>query len=248
MNAETARSLIPLYREDRPVDSKVKKAVNFADGDPDLSNELKTQLEFDRRIVGVIRCLKPSPNLKEKLGDGNGRSNSKARQATNPAILCAIIGVLLLIGIGVYLKMEADKDFPGRSTVVDFIKLNEHMTGAELEQTEARAGDLGDNLMLRGFDTFALPTEIGSQQAAGYRVFRHGPSGHKVVQLAVDLNHSLVFVFRTSDFGIQPGPDWRYFQHEGWAAAIRQYHGLCVLVTFRGKEADMRTMIQSLPQ
>jgi hypothetical protein len=205
MNAETARTLIPLYREDRPAEAKVKKAVQFAETDPDLSNELKSQLEFDRRMLGVIRCLKPSPGLKEKLGDGNGRSNSKARQAMNPAILCAIVGILLLVGIGIHFKMEADKDFPGRATVVDFIKLNEHMTGSELEQTEMRAGELGDNLMLRGFDAFSLPAEIGSQQAVGWRVFRHGPSGHKVVQIAVDRSNSLVFVFRTSDFGVQPG-------------------------------------------
>lgn len=248
MNAETARSLIPLYREDRPADSKVKKAVQFAESEPALSDELKSQLDFDRRIIGVIRCLKPSPSLKQKLGGPNGRANSKARQAMNPAILCAIIGVLLLIGIGVHFKLEANKDFPGRPWAEDFIKLNEHMTGAELEQTEMHAGDLADNLMLRGFDGFSLPAEIGSLQAVGWRVFRHGPSGHKVVQIAVERNNCVAFVFRSSDFGVQPGAtgEWRYFEHDDWAAAIRQFHGLCVLVTFRGKEDAMRNMIQSL--
>lgn len=244
MNAETARSLIPLYREDRPVESKVKKAVQFAESDPALSADLKSQLEFDRRIVGVIRCLKPSPGLKEKLGGGNGRNNSKARQAMNPAILCAIIGILLIIGIGVYQKMEADKDFPGRGTVVDFVDLNDHMTGAEFEQTESRAGDLADKLMLQGFNDFSLPAEISALQAIGWRVFRHGPSGHKVVQLAIEQNNSVVFVFRSSDFGAQPGAEWRIFQHEDWAGAVRQFHQFCVLVTFRGKEEDMRKMVQ----
>jgi hypothetical protein len=149
MNAETARTLIPLYRHDRPADSKIKKAVQFADSDPALGQELKSQLEFDRRIVDVIRCLKPSSSLKEKLGGTNGRPSSKARQVMNPAVLCAVVGVLLLIGIGIHLKLEADKDFPGRPWVEDFIKLNEHMTGAELEQTESRAGDLGDNARSR---------------------------------------------------------------------------------------------------
>jgi hypothetical protein len=201
-------------------------------------------------MVAVIHCLKPSPDFKQKLGGTNERPNSKARQAMNPAILCAIIGVLLLVGIGIHLKLEADKDFPGRPWAEDFIKLNDHMTGAELEPTESRAGDLADNLMLRGFDVddFSLPSEISSQQAAGWRVFRHGPSGHKVVQIAIDLNSSIVFVFRTSDFGVQPGTEWRIFEHEGWAAAIRQFHGLCVLVTFRGSESEMRNMIQSLQQ
>jgi hypothetical protein len=148
------------------------------------------------------------------------------------------------------LKLEADKDFPGRPWVEDFIELNNHMTGAELERTDSRAGDLADKLMLQGFADFSLPSEIAPQQAVGCRVFRHGPSGHKVVQIAIDLNNSLVFVFRTSDFGVQPGAsgEWRIFEHEGWAAAIRQFHGLCVLVTFRGSESDMRNMINSLQQ
>jgi hypothetical protein len=250
MNAETARILIPLYRHDRPAESKVKKAVQFAESDPALGQELKSQLEFDRRIIEVIRCLKPSSALKGKLGGPNGRTSSKARQVLNPAILCAIVGVLLLIGIGVYLKLEADKDFPGRPSVEDFIKLNEHMTGAELEQTESRVTDLADNLMLRGFDGFSVPSEIGAQRAIGWRVFRHGPSGHKVVQIVVERDSSIVFVFRSSDFGVQPGStgDWRFFEYEGWAAAIRQFHQHCILVTFRGKEADMRNMIQSLQQ
>jgi hypothetical protein len=248
MNAETARTLVPLYRQDRPADSKIKKAVQFAESDTALASELKTQLDFDRRMVEVIHCLKPSPDFKEKLGGNNDRSTSKARQATNPAILCAIIGVLLLIGIGIHLKLEADKDFPGRGTVEDFIKLNEHMTGAEMEVTTSRAGELGDALMLRGFDGFSLPTEVGALQAAGWRVFRHGPSGHKVVQIAIERNDSIVFVFRTSDFGVQPGAsgEWLVFGHDDWAAAIRQFHGLCVLVTFRGSEREMRDMIKSL--
>jgi hypothetical protein len=248
MNVEDARTLIPLYRQDRPADSKVKKAVQFAESDATLAPELKSQLEFDRRIVEVIHCLKPSPDFKVRLGGTNERANSKTRQAMNPAILCAIVGVLLLIGLGIWQKMEADKDFPGRSWVVDFIKLNEHMTGAELERTELLAGELADNSMLRGFDGFSLPSELSSQQAVGWRVFRHGPSGHKVVQIAVDLNNSIVFVFRASDFGVQPGTEWRYFQHDGWAAAIRQFHGLCVLVTFRGSESEMRNTIKSLQQ
>jgi hypothetical protein len=248
MNVETARTLVSVYRQDRPADSKVKKAVQFAESDASLAAELKSQLEFDRRIVEVIHCLKPSPDFKLKLGGVSENSKRKSQQAMNPAILCAIIGVLLLIGIGIRWKIESDKDFPGRPWVEDFIELNNHMTGAELERTESRAGDLADKLMLSGFEGFALPAEFSSQQAVGWRVFRHGPSGHKVVQIAVDLNNSLVFVFRTSDFGVQPGTDWRIFEHEGWAAAIRQFHGLCVLVTLRGSESDMRNMINSLQQ
>jgi hypothetical protein len=250
MNPETARSVLPLYRQGRPADSKVKKAVSVAESDPSLAVELKTQIEFDDKMVEVIHCLKPSPDFKQKLGGTSDRTNSKARQAMNPAILCAIIGVLLIIGLGIHFKLEADKDFPGRNWVEDLIKVNNHMTGAELEPTEARAGDLADYLMLRGFEGFSLPSEIGALQAIGWRVFRHGPSGHKVVQIAIEQGNSVAFVFRASDFGVQPGSsgEWRVFQHDDWAAAVRQFHHLIVVITFRGKEADMKIMLQSLQQ
>jgi hypothetical protein len=146
------------------------------------------------------------------------------------------------------MKLESDKQFPGRDWVEDFIDLNNHMTGSELDQTQSFAGELGDNLMLRGFDGFSLPSEIGSLQAAGWRVFRHGPSGHKVVQIAAEKNNSILFVFRSSDFAVQPGAggEWRIFQHKDWAAAVRQFHGLCIVVTFRGQESEMKSFIASL--
>jgi hypothetical protein len=243
MNPDAVRQLLPLYRADRPADSKVDKAVQAAESDESLRRELEDQLKFDQRMVVMIHSMEPAPSLREKLEATRGEKKSRARQAFNPAILCAIFGVLL-----VAFKLEADKDFPGRNWVEHFVELNDRMTGAELEQTNLKAGDLGDNLMLHGFEGFSLPPEVASLRAVGWRVFRDGPSGHKVVQLAINKKTSLMFVFRSSDFGVQPGEsgEWKTFEHQGWAGAIRQHKDLCVLITFRGTERKMEAFIQSL--
>jgi hypothetical protein len=248
MNSESTRNLLSLYRVDRPVDSKVRKAIEVAEGDETLRKEMDEQLKFDQRVVEVIRCLKPEPSLREKLGAPCGEPKSRARHALNPAILCAIFGVLLTVGVVIAFKLEADKDFPGRDGLDKFIEINNRMTGAELDRTNTKAGDLGDNLMLRGFDGYSLPSEVASLPAVGWRVLRHGPNGHRVVQVAIDKHNSLMFVFRSSDFGVEPGKsgEWRTFEHEGWAGAVRQHNDLCVLITFRGKEREMQKFIHSL--
>ena len=130
--------MLALYRSDRPVDPKISKAVQAAEGDATLRNALEEQTQFDARIVGLIRRVQPAPTLREKLDAQNGPRTSRARHAFNPAILCAVFGVLLIIGLGVHFYLEADKDFPGRDSVETFIVLNERMTGAELEQTKDR--------------------------------------------------------------------------------------------------------------
>src|SRR5262245_24090077 len=114
MNVDTARALLSLHRADRPVDSRVQKAVNLAETDEILRNGLRDQLEFDAQVVGAIRDIRPPEGFRKQLAEYNSAATqSKARQVFNPAILCAIFGILLLIGFGVYMKMEAAKNFPG---------------------------------------------------------------------------------------------------------------------------------------
>lgn len=252
MNADGARKLIPLYRPGKPMDPRVIKAVRFAEADPALRDELEWQMQFDDGIVEVIHCIKPPDDLRRKL-DELGQNGAEPRgrvraNVFNPAIVSALFGVLLLLGFLAYLKMESAKDFPGKNWVVSMLELNDRMTGAELESTKLAAGDLADNMMLRGFDRFALPPELAPLPAVGWRVFRH--SGNKVAQLAIDRHSLIVFVFRASDFGVQPGPEktWKVFDHERWAAAATVRDGLCTLISFRGQPAEMETFLNSLKQ
>jgi len=250
MNADAARRLLPLYRPGKPMDPRVIKAVRFAEADPALRDELEWQMQFDDEVVAVIQCIKPPGDLRRKL-DALGQNGAPAprrvrSQVLNPAIMSALFGVLLLVGFLGYLKLEAAKDFPGRNWVETLVEMNDRMTGAELEPTKLAAADLADAMMLRGFDRFVVPPEIAPLPAAGWRVFRL--SGNKVAQLAIDRHSLIVFVFRASDFGVQPGADktWKIFDHERWAAAVTVRDGLCTVLTFRGQPAEMESFLHSL--
>lgn len=250
MNAETARQLIPLYRAGKQMEARVLKAVRFAEADDALRNELQWQMDFDDAIVEVLRSIHAPANLRQRLGEVTEHAPVKRSAARvsvwNPAIISAIFGLLLLVGFLAYLKMESADDFPGRNWVENLIEINNRMTGAELEATKLAAGDLADNMMLRGFDRFTLPPEIAPLPAVGWRVFRH--SGNKVAQVAIDRNALVVFVFRASDFGVQLGAqnDWKVFDHERWAAAATVRDGLCTLITFRGDQSAMDDFLKTL--
>ena len=251
MNSAEARQLLALHREGKSAEPRVSKAVRFAEGDEALRTALQEQREFDHQMVEVIRYIQLPEDLWTKLSElGATRApiQSKRRQFLNPAILCAVAGVLLLIGFITWRVIVDADDFPGRARVEGFIKMNERMTGAELEPTEAIAGQLVDNMMLQGFNGFTLPEEVAPMQAVAWRVFREVPSGHRVAQFVVENHKTVAFVFRASDFGVQSdaAARWRTFEIEGWAAAITERNGMCTVLTFRGDEAEMKKFLSTL--
>lgn len=234
------------------MDPRVIKAVRFAEADPTLRDELEWQMHFDDEIVAVIHYIVPPEDLRQKLDllsqNGSAGKGAVRKNVFNPAIMSALFGVLLLVGFLAYLKMESAKEFAGKNWADSLIDLNDRMTGAELEATKLPAGDLVDNMMLRGFDRFALPAEIAPLHAVGWRVFRH--SGNKVAQVAIEEHSLVVFVFRASDFGVRLDAqnDWKVFEHERWAVAASERDGLCTLISFRGKQAEMHEFLKSLKQ
>jgi hypothetical protein len=248
MNLETARNLVSLFRQGKQMSDRVVKAVRLAESNEELRVALAEQMDFDDDFVEAIRGIQPPPSFRERLTNTTAKQKSRAQQAANPAILCAIFGVLVLAGILVFLKIQASEDFPGRDRLETFIELNDKMTGAEMETTQLHAGHLGDNMMLKGFDGFALPAEIEPLQAVGWRVFRHGPSGHKIAQIAIDRNNLIVFVFRVADLGVRPGGngEWRIFSHNGWAAAVTERGNFCTLLTFKGEASEMKSFVTTL--
>ena len=251
MNTGEARQLIALHREGRESDSRIAKAIRVAEGDETLRAELQEQREFDRQMVEVIRYIQLPDDLWTKLHElaaTRTPGRSTRRQFFNPAILCAVAGIILLVGFIAWRIIAAADDFPGRGRIEEFIKLNERMTGAELEPTEATAGQLVDNMMLQGFNGFTVPAEVAPLQAFGWRVFRDGQSSHRIAQFVVENHKTVAFVFRASDFGVQPDADarWRTFQVEEWAAAITERNGMCTVLTFRGDEAEMNRFLSTL--
>src|SRR6186713_17782 len=102
MNLEDAAALIPLHRPGRDADGTLKKAIRLAEKDPALSTQLASQVEFDGQLVGVINSIQPPENLVQKLRaartPSTGEKPKLRTHAFNPAVLTAILGVLLIVG------------------------------------------------------------------------------------------------------------------------------------------------------
>lgn len=251
MNAETAETLFRCYRPGKTGDGRTQKAVKFAEQDAELQKILKAQVEFDEHIVEVIHYIKPPDNLREKLGTLSAQPRAEKaglrRHAINPAVLTALVGVLLLVGVIAFLVNERIQKFPGRETVEGLLGTAAKMTGVELEAIDTTTDQLGDWLLLRGYDGYEMPRELTSLPVIASRVFRY--DGRTVAQAAVDKHDSLLFQFHASDFGVElpSDGDWRILTRDEWVGAVRQRADHCHLIAFRGTEAEMKQFLASLP-
>ncbi len=250
MNLQSAEIYLPCYRPGRKLDGRISKAVRYAEGDEGLQRKLKEQTNFDEQMMEAIRFIRPPENLRQRLGELASRPDAALRSlrdhARHPAILCAIAGVLLILGFLIYLELDRRADFPGKDNAERMVDALRNMSGVELEPTKGGAGGLGDWFYMRGFEGFALPEDLAAMPVVGSRTFRLG--GHLVGQVAVDRHETIMNVFRGSDFGVrlEKEPDWTLFEQEGWAAAIRQRGDICTLLAFRGERADMELFLKNL--
>jgi hypothetical protein len=247
MNARTAELLVACYRPGKQLDPRIIKAVRFAEGDPALHHVLDEQMDFDEQIVEAIHSIQPPDNLRAKLAELSAdpaivKPRAKLRWF-HPSVLAIALGVLLIIGVGVWIALEGGDDFPGRASVEKLLTVPAGMNGTELEPTNLPAGQLGDAIYMKGFEGYTLPPELAAVPAAGWRVFRL--QGHQVAQVAIDQHSAIVFVFRASDFGIRLDDTWRVIDKELWTGAVKEKDGLCTLVAFRGDKSEMQQFIQS---
>ena len=247
MNVADAGVFMRCHRRGKRADSQIENAARLAESDVVLQRELTAQREFDDRMVSLIRCIQPPEDLRKKLAELGGAARPAGGSLfKHPAMLPAICGVLVLVGIAVFFQMERMRNFPGREAVGEMIAQTKKVDPADFEPVASPAGQLGDWFYMRGFEGYALPAEIGPLQAAFARVLK--ADGHATAQIAVERHQLLVHVFRAADFGVEIPADepWRIFEHEGWAAALRRAGGNCVLLTFRGSQPEMEEFVQSL--
>lgn len=250
MKHETAETLLRCYRPGKKTDGRIRKAVEMAEGDEKLSRVLSDQMDFDEQIIDTLRCIKAPEDLRQRLSQLSARpewaGRSLRRHAAHPAIVSAIAGILLIVGLIVYSELEGERDFPGREEAGRMVELIERMSGVELEPVTGAAGSQGDWFYLHGFEGFSLPPEVASLAAIGARAFKL--EGHSVCQLAIDQHECILNLFRASDFGVRIKPEgqWRFFENEEWAAAIRQDGDHCVMLAFRGSQAEMEEWIATL--
>jgi hypothetical protein len=252
MNAQTAESLFRCFRPGKPGNSRTKKAVKFAEQDPELQKRLSEQLQFDEKIVDVIHYIKPPEDLRKKLSELSPQSDSEKaglrRNIIHPAVLTAILGLLLLAGVIGFFVKERMENFPGRERVEGLLGTAAKMTGDELETVETTTSQLGDWLYMRGYEGYAGLPEIAALPVVGSRVFHY--DGRIVAQAAIDQHASLLYQFQASEFGVQlpPDGDWLVLTRDAWVGAIRQQGDRCFLLAFRGSKAEMQEFLKKLPR
>ena len=252
MNAETAETLLRCFRPGQTCEGRMQKAVKFAEQDPELQKKLSAQIEFDEQIIDVIHYITPPDNLRQKLSELSAQPRAEKaglrRQMINPAVLTAILGVILLLGVTGFLIKERMEKFPGRESVEGLLGTAAKMSGAELEPLTTTTDQLGDWLYIRGFEGYETPPELAALPVLGGRVFRY--DGRVVAQAVIDKHESLLYEFRASEFGVKLAPDgeWLVLAKDQWVGAIRQKADRCFLIAFRGSKADMHQFLQSLPK
>jgi hypothetical protein len=252
MNARTAEALIRRYLPGKRTDSRIEKAVRFAEQDPELARALREQNEFDEQMVDTIHYIKPPENLRQKLAALSALPGAEKQRLRshiiNPAILTAILGVILISGVVVFFVIEAMEKFPGREGVEKLLGNAGKMSGNELELMSTTTNELGDWLYMRGYESYEVPPELAALPVIGSRVFRS--EGRAVAQVAVgntDAMRFLIHEFRASDFGVQlpSGGPWLVMTKDDWVGAVRQQGDQCFLVAFRGTKAEMDDLLKS---
>ena len=250
MKTTEAETLLPCHRAGREPEGRVQKAVRVAEGDAELGKKLHDQMEFDAQIVEAIHSVVPPEDLREKLGALNEAAGAGRRglrsQMSSPAMLAALAGVLLIVGVVIFLVLENMKDFAGRAAVQHMLDGTTKMNGTELEAVTTTTAQLGDWFYMRGYEGYEMPPELAALPVIGSRVFRQ--DGKAVAQFVVEKHDSVVFEFHAADFGVQLPSDgeWQLLEQGGWAAAVRQHGDHCFMIAFRGAEAEMRMFLQSL--
>ena len=252
MKTTEAELLLHCHRAGRVPEGRVQKAVRTAEGDAALGKKMRDQMEFDSQIVEAIHSVVPPEDLREKLGALNEASGAGKRglrtHLSSPAMLAALAGVLLFVGVIVFFVMESMTDFTGREAVQHMLDATTKMNGTEFEAVTTTTAQLGDWFYMRGYEGYEVPPELAALPVIGSRVFRQ--DGKPVAQFVVEKHDSVVFEFHAADFGVELPADggWQVLEQGGWAAAVRQHGDHCFMIAFRGVEAEMRTFLKTLPK
>ena len=246
MNTKTADSLLRCHRPGMPADVRIEKAVRAASADPDLKRQLDEQAAFDSRITDAIHELAPPDGLAERL-DAAHAAATAARpdwRATlrQPPLLAAGIGLLVIVGYLAVVGMDQMKSFPGKPALEQIIEDTAGMSGLEMEPVSTEVGKLPDWFAVYGLENLDVPREFASFKTVGCRVFR-AEGDHRVVQIAVEKHHLLLFVLRAADFGVKAPARWHVFAQGEWTAAVRGQGETAFMIAFRGTELEMKKFL-----
>lgn len=247
MNVKNADIFIRCYRpaEQRRRDNLFLKAVKVAESDPTLKEVLARQMAFDAAMTDEIKALPPVPPELTEQVEAISRASRPRFSLMNPAVVAVLVGLILIASLGVHFGLRQMNDFEGRGATELMIERTASMRGTELEEIKYKAGEIADWLFMQGLEGFPVPDEFKDLHVVGGRVFRQ--EGFPVVQLAVQENEMIVFLFHQKDFDISLKAEdgWKVFDHEGWAAAVRGDGENGCMIAFLGDRADMSRVLKT---
>lgn len=246
MNSASALTQLAGYREGKDNDPRTVKALKFLESDAAAREQFAEQVALDAQMAAVLNAIRVPEDLRARLERAQtGQAGPRSRQATT-AVLAVVLGVAVLLGLLVFFHIQNADKFPGSENLAKLALTPNNMSGFEMDPVANPANKLGDWFYMHGFEGFEVPPELHDAPAVGARVLK--TDGRSVAQLAIDLHHSLVYVFRGDDFGVQlpENGEWKVFESQEWVAAARSNQGLCAMVTFRGSETEMRDFLKTL--
>ncbi len=249
MNTAAALQHLAAYREGRDPDARMVKALRLVDSDAEAKGQLAEQMAFDAQLQTILAAIPVPEDLRQRLDRAHTGAEParRSRQATN-AVVSVVLGVVVILGLLVFFHIENAQKFPGSEALAKLALTPNNMSGFEMDPVSKPASGLGDWFYMRGFEGFQVPPELRTAPVVGARLFKN--EGRMVAQVATEAHHSLVYVLRAEEFGVQLPENgaWRVFESQEWVAAARVYQGLCAMVTFRGSEAEMHDFLQTLPK
>lgn len=249
MKPSQASRLLCSYRPNGPADTRHGRALKAIDGEPAMRKLLDEQIAFDQQMCDIVRALRPPADLRQRVEQhafaDAGRPKGSRRFAVL-SVIAIVMGMAIIAGLFINMEMERRKNFPGRERVLRLLSDMNEMSGIELQPVQSSLAALQDRMYMRGFDNFILPPELEQLPAVGWRV-KPAASG-ALAQVAIDRENSILYVFRASDYGVvlPPNSGWHTFEHDGWAAALKEQGGVCSMLSLRGEKEAMDGLISSL--
>jgi len=226
------------WGEDRKA---VAKAVRSAQADPELAAQINADQQWHEEIEQMA-----VPEELALLTVAEPPRPGFFVLIRQPAVLAIALALLVVVGVLVYIARTRMDDFPGKDTVEAFVEDAGSLNGSEFEAiSPTAAGKLDDWFVMKGFEGFNVPPQLEEAKAVGCRITQH--EGVSLAHVALDKRNAMLLVFRIADLKIEAeGDNWRIFQADDWAVAVRTDKANGYIVMFQGDCADMPGFLQTV--
>lgn len=240
---ERARSAVLLHALKALPDSDIQRLLEVDNkGFTKLLEQKNTESETETELRSFPLPEEAEIQIREAISSlGNKGQRSLM---SNPSTIAVGIGFLLLIAVVVWNMMGRVGTFPDEAMKI--ATTGGKASPDQFQVVEAKAGDLEDWLMLKGFENFNVPAGLENFTAAGVRIFK--VENEPVAQAAIVSDKPIYFYsFASRPLGVTVAPEgrWLISEADGWVLAIREDNGSCFMVAFRGNKQQMQELLES---